>query len=227
MVRRQLDAHSGANVLLHDSYFINKSGRRIGRWTSPLGAASGLLARDFVWERLLVQNFVASGAPVFRLSAARRAGPLDEELWYTADWDFWLKLTSTDRTVTCPQPLLSVRIHGSSQTMTRAAGDGDLRCQYDAVLNRHLTPWINEHASRRSIAQRAKFSADLNVALASRAGGGRIPAGRLLVGLARLGPRGGWRYFRDSRITERVASRLRAGGGELTATSHQISEVDP
>ena len=47
-----------------------------------------------VVERLLVQNFISMPAPLFSREAAIRVGGLDEDLWYTADWDFWLKLAA-------------------------------------------------------------------------------------------------------------------------------------
>jgi hypothetical protein len=71
------------------------------------------------------------------------------------------------------------------------------------VLDRHganATPGV-----RRA----ARFSVEVNVALAALARGARPPWRPLLAALTRLGPAGSVRYLRDSRISERLGARLR------------------
>ena len=62
------------------------------------------MSQRVVVERLLVQNFISMPAPLFSREAALRVGGLDEDLWYTADWDFWLKLAATGKTIYVPGP---------------------------------------------------------------------------------------------------------------------------
>ena len=168
----------------------------------------GALQPAQVVERLLVQDFLASTAPVFKASAAIAAGPLDESLWYNADWDFWLKLAGAGETVYHPVPLSSFRVHRGSQTMTRIEEFG---MQYHLVLDRHLPLWEGVLPNISAVARAARFSADVNIAFARWATGGPSGISRLMGRFLMLGPTGWRRYLRDSRIVERVVSRLRAG----------------
>ena len=213
IIRQVLTEHPEAAIVMHPSYFIDKYGRRVGRWSCPLPRQPDLLSRDIVWERLLVQNFVASCAPVFRRDAALQTGPLDEALWYTADWDYWLKLAARGKTLFCPETLLCVRVHRTSQTHMRAVNNDGFRQQYEIVLDRYLAAWGTESSSRQPIARRARYSAELNIALAARVAGTALPWPKILAGCFWLGPAGIWRYLRDSRIHERTFSRMRAGLG--------------
>jgi len=53
-----------------------------------------------VLQRLIVQNFLAVPAPLFRRELALQAGGMDESLWYAADWDLWLNLSPEARSCT-------------------------------------------------------------------------------------------------------------------------------
>jgi hypothetical protein len=157
---------------------------------------------------LLVQNFVAIVAPLFKATAAASAGPLDEALWYTADWDFWLKLSASGKTIYHPELLSSFRVHQGSQTMNRIEG---IEFQLEAVLGRHLSRWEGLLPEMAAISRAGRFSVDVNVALFRFASGDPSNVLRLLRRFVMLGPSCWRRYFRDSRIIERVACRMRAG----------------
>src|SRR5487761_1346258 len=82
----------GAVLFVHPCWYMNAIGRRFGYWHCPLPRVARPLTAAEVLERLLVQCFIAAPAPIFRADAAHAVGRLDERLWYSADWDFWLKL---------------------------------------------------------------------------------------------------------------------------------------
>ncbi len=92
-VRTWIEASPEASLHLAPTAIVDKGGRNLGVWRCPLHA-NGELRSALVTERLLVQNFVAAPAPVFRRDAWLSCGGLDENLWYTADWDIWLKLAA-------------------------------------------------------------------------------------------------------------------------------------
>src|SRR5262249_37337461 len=87
VLKRLLARWPGASLLLPPSWFIGADGRRLGLWRCPLPAGRPL-PPELVVERLLVQNFIAAPAPLFRRDAALAAGGLDPLLWYAADWEF-------------------------------------------------------------------------------------------------------------------------------------------
>jgi glycosyltransferase involved in cell wall biosynthesis len=188
------------------SAIIDEDGRKLGVWRCPLPAERALESA-FVTERLLVQNFVAAPAPVFRKDAWLGCGGLDETLWYTADWDMWLKLVGGGQTYYHNDVTVGFRIHSGSMTVTGSGKTEDFRHQLESVLDRHLSAL---GSPSKGVERAARASIAVNVGL-SRASRGDFPGlFRAASRLALLGPGGIRRYLRDSRIVERVVPRIRA-----------------
>jgi GT2 family glycosyltransferase len=197
-------------MFLHPSWFIDPLGRRVGTWRCPLPANMELGPR-LVRERLLTQNFIAMPAPLFSRHMALRVGGLDERLWYTADWDFWLKLAAAGTTLYRACPLSAFRIHPQAQTMRGSCSVLELRRQQEIVLDRHCNSGGAAHPAN-SLGQRvARFSIDVNTGLAALVHGRKANAAALVSRFLRLGPTGWHRYLRDSRIVERTLPRYRIG----------------
>lgn len=209
-LRRLVEAHAGATLVVHASWYIDSRGRRLGffRPAIPPGRVDPPL--ELVVERLLVQNFIAIPSALFHRETAARLGGMDEQLWYTADWDLWLKMAAAGRTLYTPQALAACRLHPLSQTVLRSQDCGEFRRQLDVVLERHLAAWKARHrGSPCPVEPAARFSIEMNTALAALANRQQPPLLRLAIGGLRLGPAGGWRYFHDSRIAERLVARIR------------------
>jgi len=208
-LRALVGRYPAADFFLSPAIFADEQGRSVGRWSCPLPNTAGTVDSDWLIERLLVQNFIAIPSPIFRRQTALDSGGLNPGLWYTADWDFWLTL-ARQPTVYSPLPLAAFRLHPHSQTVQRSLDLTGFAQQMETVLKQHL-PWpkINEPVRRR-VALAARFSIQLNTALAARLHGVPYPARPLLMAFLRLGP-GGWhRFLRDSRISDRLLSRVRA-----------------
>jgi hypothetical protein len=204
---RRWIAETDAVLHLAPSIFIDRDGRRIGTWNCPL-PADKLLDAEFVLERLLVQNFVSIPAPVFRRDVWIDCGGMDHALWYTPDWDVWAKLAAVGPVIYHKQVTTAFRIHGTSLTVTGSRDAVDFRSQMETVLERHLNrlPVSN----RRRIENAARASIKVNVSLASASDGSLTALASASSNILLLGPLGMKRYLRDSRLRERVASRLRA-----------------
>ncbi len=199
-----------AVLLMSPSWFVDPAGARLNLWRCPLPEGRSP-SPEFVVERLLVQNFIAVPAPVFRRGVALEVGGLDEENWHSADWDFWLKLAAAGPTTYVGRPLTGYRIHPVAATWRGTGRAAAYRWQMDNVLDRHFAAWEGRRPARRAVQRVARLSVEANLCLAAYAHGHRPGwsgvAGRFLA----LGPAGWHRYFRDSRIVERVGARLRAG----------------
>src|SRR5918993_3078872 len=85
-VRRWQNSEPECVLHLAPTLIIDGGGRRLGRWRCPLPSGRSLPA-ELLIERLIVQNFVSVPAPIFLRKAWLRCGGMDEELWYTPDWD--------------------------------------------------------------------------------------------------------------------------------------------
>lgn len=198
IAREMIEAHPAAAILLTPARIIGSEGEILGQWKLPY--RDGEIEPTEIQDALLVQNFVPMPAPIFRRDAYVAVGGMDEGLWYTPDWDLWLKLAKRGPVVCDARPATAFRIHKASQTMT---GDrADFARQLEIVLDRHMHPGCKiERISRASLR--------INQLLSDASRGSRGALLKALITLVKLGPLAGARYIRYSRIHERVLPRLR------------------
>ena len=206
-VRRWLADAPDTVLHLAPSTFVDRQGKRIGLWRCPL-PAEAILDRECLLKRLLVQNFVSVPAPVIRRSAWLACGGMDEQLWYTPDWDIWLKLAAAGEAIYHDEVTTAFRVHGSSLTVTGSRDAREFRQQMQTVLERYLDRVPAN--DRRAIERAARASINVNVSLAAASGGSVKALASAAGNVLSLGPVGIGRYLRDSRLRERVVSRLRA-----------------
>ncbi len=203
-----MESAEGA-LVLHNAMFVGPDGRKLGPWTCPL--PEGVVPPNRFIERLLVQNFIAMPSPVFRRSAAIHSGGLDEALWFSADWDFWLRLGALGPVHFIAETLSAFRVHPESQTAARKLLPNEWEQQLTKVLARHLQKWAPPGKLRASVERVALASIAVNSSLSATSRGEPVKPSAVLLRLLALGPSGWHRYLRDSRIVQRVRSRLKAG----------------
>jgi glycosyltransferase involved in cell wall biosynthesis len=197
-----------AGLYLFPSWFVNDQGVRLGRWRCPLPARRPITTQTLL-DRLLVQNFIAASSPVFRRDAAERVGGLDPDLWYAADWDFWLKLAGSGEAVYSPRPLLAYRLHVGSITVRQSSRTEQIRDQLLAVLSRHLPIRESLGECHPRLARICRISAELNVAMFRLAGRRSLPWAELVRRAGELNPSDWYHYLRNSRMSERIFARGR------------------
>lgn len=205
-LRTEIKRAEGA-LILHNARFVGPEGQNLGRWTCPL--AEGIVPSNHFVEHLLIQNFIAMPSPIFRRTAAIESGGLDETLWFSADWDLWLRLGALGPVRFINETLAAFRVHPASQTAVRDTKPNEWNQQLTSVLARHLQNWAAPKEYKQRVERAAMVSIAINSALSAASRGHTFPLWRLLLKLLALGPTGWYRYFRDSRITQRVNSRLK------------------
>ncbi len=204
-IKNAIAFYPEASLYLHDSVFIDPEAKPLGMWKCPLAAKESVISTNQMREKLLVQNFIAIPAPVFNRQQALDVGTLNDRLWYTADWDFWLNLAAMGDTYYIPKPLSAFRVHGDSQTIRRSSSTAEFRQQMRLVVDKHL------HVRPKSeVAKVAFFSAEVNTTLAAIVHGESPNLFKLGIDFVALGPTGWLRYWQDSRISERISARLKA-----------------
>jgi GT2 family glycosyltransferase len=199
-------AASADVLLISATQFVSAGGHRLGSWHCPLPV--GWVQSEKFVERLLVQNSIGIPAPIFSRKAALSVGGLDEALWYTADWDFWLKLSASCAIHYDPAARVGFRVHGASQTIRRSSAADQMRAQQVAVLERYESRVPERRRGR--VRRIACASIDVNTALALTSSGTLSGWPRALGTVMGLGPGDAIRYVRHSRITERMIARIRA-----------------
>jgi glycosyltransferase involved in cell wall biosynthesis len=205
IIKKAIALYPQANLYLHDSVFIDQQGKPLGLWRCPLTDKEKIITASTMREKLLIQNFIAIPAPVFERQTALELGGLNQELWYTADWDFWLKLASAGDSYYISKPLAAFRVHGDSQTIRRSSSVTEFRQQMRSVVDTYLHTQLTSE-----IAKVAFFSTEVNTTLAAMVHGESPNLFKLATDFLFLGPFGWRRYWQDSRIQERVSARLKA-----------------
>ncbi len=200
-IRASIAAHPEAVLHLNPSRIIDETGRALGLWRCPL--RPGLVSADIASQRLLVQNFVAIPAPVIRRSAWLNAGGMDEALWYTADWDLYLKLLRVGPAAYTRQVTTAFRVHRRSLTVVGSRDGAAFRRQMEIVLDRHSAE------APPAVLEVARASIEVNSCLAGAASGQVGPLLLAIGKLLALSPRQIARYLTWSRILERALPRLR------------------
>lgn len=207
-LRKWLSTQPDGVMHLHSSYIIDESGRRLGAWRCPLPGGPSPVPTDLFVERLLVQNFIAIPAPTIRRDAFLTVGGLDNALWYTADWDLYLKISAIGKVYYNPDLLTCFRIHKDALTVSGSRSTEDFREQHEIVQARYIGRLPRK--TRRAIRRLAATSTNVNVALAAANNGKPVGLIRAAFSILALGPRLMTKYFRYSRIIERLTPRLRA-----------------
>ncbi len=203
----EMEAAEGVLLILHDAMFVGPDGQRLGPWTCPL--SEGVVPPDQFIERLLVQNFIAIPSPVFRRKAVLESGGMDEALWVCADWDLWLRLGELGPVRFVAETLSAFRVHAASQAAARKPLANEWERQLTTVLARHLSNWPHTGRHRASVERVARASIAVNSALSAASRGESVRTAAVLAELLALGPIGWRRYLRDSRIVQRVGSRIK------------------
>lgn len=207
-VRSWIAADPAAILHLAPSAIVDRDGKRLGLWHCPLRESEATQDRVNLLERLLVQNFVAVVSPIVRRDAWLAAGGIDAALWYTGDWDLWIKLTLAGNVRYHNTVTGGFRIHNQSATSLGSTDRIEFIAQHRAVVDRYITALPPERA--RKVRPLADASVRINADLAAAAQGSGAALGRAAWSMLRLGPLGLSRYLNHSRIIERSLPRLRA-----------------
>jgi len=193
-------------VHLSPAYIVDPSNKRLGLWRCPLSKKSVWQEQELL-ERLLVQNFIAVPAPAIRTACWAAVGGMEEELWYTADWDLYLKLVGQGDFVYEQRPSTAFRIHASSLTINGSQDTDDFNLQMAKVLNRHFERVQSRHAP--TIIKLARASIAINTALAAGINGSARKLLPALSHILKMWPSQLIKYIEYSRIIDRVLPRIR------------------
>jgi glycosyltransferase involved in cell wall biosynthesis len=207
-ILKWLSAQTDAVMHLHPCYIVDEAGKQLGVWSCPLPADGSPISMHALYERLLVQNFIATPAPTIRRDSYLTVGGLDNSLWRTADWDLYLKIASLGKIYYHPGPLACYRIHKNALTVAGEIDTTDFKNQHRAVVDRHIEKL--PIGSRKEVIRLATTSIDVNADLAAAYAGNYCKIANAIFSILTLGPWRMYRYFYCSRITERVFPRVRA-----------------
>jgi glycosyltransferase involved in cell wall biosynthesis len=207
-IRKWLSTQPDAVMHLHSCYIVDEAGKQLGLLSCPLPSDGSPIPTHTLFERLLVQNFIATPAPTIRRDAYLTVGGLDDSLWYTADWDFYMKIALIGNIFYHSDPLACYRVHKNSLTSLGSKDSTDFRNQHRIIIDRYAEKLSPEY--RKNVSRIAEASIEVNVALAAVLAGKFSLMVKAIVAILALGPRGIRQYLFCSRIVDRLIPRLRA-----------------
>lgn len=71
-------------------------------------------------QSLFVLNYIPQPATFWRASLGKKVGPIDESLYYSMDYDLWLRFSKHSQPEYIDEYLSNFRIHGSSKSLNGA-----------------------------------------------------------------------------------------------------------
>ena len=204
--RQAINSCPEASLYLSPAYIIDSKDCRLGLWRCPLEKKS-IWRGDEVIGRLMVQNFIAIPSPIISKRIWHAVGGMDESLWYTADWDLYLKLLCGNIVYYDSTPVTSFRIHPKSLTIKGSHDEKDFRRQMEMVVERYID--ILPKSIRDRTIRLSGISIAVNTVLANFFQGRKYNLSVFLKFLL-LNPKEIFLYLYYSRIIERIIPRLMA-----------------
>lgn len=117
-----LDRNSDVNIVFSSSYVMNEKGRKIMK-RRPFRGNCKLDGKKMQQELFIKRNFFAEPTNnMLRRSAMLYTGEFDEKLWYTIDWDYWIRILSEGNAYYIDKPYSGFRISSSSATGSSLSG---------------------------------------------------------------------------------------------------------
>lgn len=205
-LRAAAERHPAAGWIVHAARFVDDEGRPLGAWRCPFPAGRPLEAAVTL-PRLAMQNPIPLPGVCARREVLAAAGPMEDSLWYLADWDLWIRLAAAAPLLYLNEPLADFRVHAASQTAVRTRDVRDVEAQFLHVQERlrALAPAAGISAAWLDrVAPFARVTYLVLLALAHRT---RPPWGAWLRAALRAGPANWLRYLVWSRLIERARAR--------------------
>ena len=137
-VRRWVGEAPEAVLHMGPAVIVDSAGRTRGTWHCPLSANETEPDRERLLSKLLVQNFLFAASLVVRRDAWLALGGLEPRLWYTADWDLWLKLAKQGPVRFHTEVTAGFRVHGNSATVHLNRAREECIRQQTVVVERHI-----------------------------------------------------------------------------------------
>jgi len=106
-----LESHPEVGMVYGAAYYIDRDGRRIGRYPAKQTDYRGL-------RRGI--NTVTQQSMFFRAELWRQVGPLDTSLYYALDYDLWVRLAKAAPIVYQERYWANFRLHSQSKSMIAA-----------------------------------------------------------------------------------------------------------
>lgn len=117
-----LDNNPDVNIVSSASFVMNEKGKKIMK-RRPFRGSRKFDGKAMQQELFVKRNLFAEPTNnMLRRSAMLRTGGFDEALWYTIDWDYWIRILNEGNAYYIDKPYSGFRISTSSATGSNLSG---------------------------------------------------------------------------------------------------------
>ena len=132
-----LDDNPDVNIVFSSSYVMNEKGRKL-MIRRPFRKSCKLEARKMQQDLFVKRNIFAEPTNnMLRKSAMLEVGDFDTNLWYTIDWDYWLRMLNTGNAYYIDKPYSGFRISSSSATGSSLNGTEKILKDESVFIEKH------------------------------------------------------------------------------------------
>ena len=204
-----VDQFPDLSLVVHDSWFADRDGNFLGKYTPPIPSERILTSSD-VLPALIVQNTIAISSVLVRREALFQVGLMDEEWRFTADWKLWMALTLNGKVYYHRESLGFFRIHVGSQTAKLSKDPTRFLAEYLHVQDQFSESLRELSLSAKPFLEAARFNSYLNVVLAIAWEGKFAECWRLLICMDIPCYHAMLHFVSSARFCQRIFPRIRS-----------------
>ena len=132
-----LDENSDVSIVFSSAYVMSEKGKKI-MLRRPFKGNQWLEAKKTQKELFVKKNFFAEPTNnMLRRDAVLKTGEFDNNLWYTIDWEYWLRILNTGNAYYIDKPYSGFRISGSSATGSSLSGKEKILKDEAVFMDKH------------------------------------------------------------------------------------------
>jgi glycosyltransferase involved in cell wall biosynthesis len=113
-----MDAHPEIGLSYSAQRYVDPQGNALGMLHSPVRRADYVDPGTGELRHLVVQNYINFCNAVVRRSAYDVVGLYNEPLWFSGEWEMWVKLATHFAVGYIDEPLVCYRLHRQAQTVS-------------------------------------------------------------------------------------------------------------
>ena len=134
-----LDDNPDVDIVFSSTYVMNEKGRKLFQ-RRPFRKSQKLIKEETQRDLFVKSNFFAEPPNnMMRKSAMDKAGKFDSSLWYTIDWDYYLRILNYGNAYYIDKPYEGFRISSSSATGSSLSGKEKILKDEEVFLKKYKT----------------------------------------------------------------------------------------
>ena len=139
-----LDENPDVSIVFSSAYVMDENGKKIFT-RSKYGRDKKIEGKKIQRELFCKKNFFCEPINnMFRASAAREVGYFDTSLWYTIDWDYWLRILNYGNAYFLKRAYSGFRVSTVSATGTNLKGTEKILADEEVFLRKYQSGEIME-----------------------------------------------------------------------------------